>query len=61
MNIIAELNEQAEKIVKELVLAKRQAKENVGTKRAYHKGRAEELEKWLSSVENMITKILYKR
>lgn len=65
MNIITELNEQAEKVCKELVLAKRAAKEAKAAreplKAAYHKGRAEELDKWLASLENTITKIIESR
>lgn len=61
MDILTELNEQAEKVCKELVKAKRAAKETKGVKAAYQKGRAEELDKWLSSLENMITKISERR
>lgn len=65
MNIVTELNEQAEKVCKELVAAKREEKEAVAARdplrAAYHKGRAEELEKWLASLENMITKIIENR
>ena len=55
---LKELNEQAETIVAELRAAKTAAKENKGVKAAYHKGRAEELEKWWRSVEAMIEKII---
>ena len=58
MLFLSELNEQAEKVCKELIEAKRAAKAEKGVKAAYHKGRAEELEKWLSSLENMITKVM---
>lgn len=58
MLFLSELNEQAEKVCKELVEAKRAAKAEKGVKAAYHKGRAEELEKWLASLENMITKVI---
>ena len=65
MNIVTELNEQAEKVCKELVAAKRAEKEAVAARdplrAAYHKGRAEELEKWLASLENMITRIIESR
>lgn len=65
MNIITELNAQAEKVCKELVAAKRAAKEaraaKSSTQAMYHKGRAEELEKWLASLESMITKIIESR
>ena len=58
MLFLSELNEQAEKVCRELVAAKRAAKAEKGVKAAYHKGRAEELEKWLASLENMITKVM---
>lgn len=65
MNFLTELNEQAEKVCKELLKAKGEMKKaaerfdlNVT---AYHKGRAEELEKWLASLENMITKIVERK
>ena len=65
MNIVTELNEQAEKVCKELLSAKRAAKEAEAARdplrAAYHKGRAEELEKWLASLENMITRIVENR
>lgn len=65
MNIVTELNAQAEKVCKELVAAKRAAKEAKDAREpfmaAYHKGRAEELDKWLASLENMITKIIESR
>lgn len=57
MNFLTELNEQANAVCKELQGAKRAAKAEKGVKAAYHKGRAEELEKWLASLENLITKI----
>jgi hypothetical protein len=57
MNFLTELNEQANAVCKELQAAKRAAKAEKGVKAAYHKGRAEELGKWLASLENMITKI----
>lgn len=58
MLFLSELNEQAEKVCKELIAAKRAAKTEKGVKAAYHKGRAEELDKWLASLENMITKVM---
>lgn len=58
MLFLSELNEQAEKVCKELIEAKRAAKAEKGAKAAYHKGRAEELDKWLSSLESMITKVM---
>lgn len=58
MLFLSELNEQAEKVCKELIAAKRAAKAEKGAKAAYHKGRAEELDKWLSSLESMITKVM---
>lgn len=58
MLFLSELNEQAEKVCKELIAAKRAAKTEKGVKAAYHKGRAEELEKWLASLEKMITKVM---
>lgn len=61
MNIVTVLNAQAEKVCKELQAAKRAAKAEKGVKAAYHKGRAEELDKWLSSLENMITKIIERK
>ena len=58
MNFLTELNEQANKVCNELIAAKR-ARKAAKTKAdaAYHAGRAEELEKWHASLENMITKI----
>lgn len=58
MDFLTELNEQAEKVCKELIAAKRAAKAEKGVKAAYHKGRAEELDKWLSSLEKTITKVM---
>ena len=63
MNFLTELNEQAEKVFNELILAKRAVKEFdegplSSPTAAYHKGRAEELEKWYNSLENMIEKVL---
>ena len=58
MDFLTELNEQANKVCNGLIAAKR-AKKDAKTKAeaAYHAGRVEELEKWLESLENMITKI----
>lgn len=65
MNIITELNAQAETVCNELLHAKRAAKEAEAARdplrAAYNKGRAEELEKWLASLESMITKIIESR
>ena len=61
MDFITELNAQAEKVVDDLVKAKRAAKAEKGVKAAYHKGRAEELDKWLSSLEYMITKAVERK
>lgn len=56
-NLSNELNEQANKICDELRAAKRAAKESKGKAAAYQQGRAEELEKWLESVEALIDKL----
>lgn len=65
MDILTELNEQAETVCRELLSAKRATKEAEAArdplKAAYNKGRAEELEKWLHSVEGMISKIVERR
>lgn len=58
MNFLTELNEQANKVCTELIAAKRAAKAEQGERAAYHRGRAEELEKWLSSLECMINRII---
>lgn len=58
MSLLTELNEQANKVCKDLVEAKRATKAEKGVKAAYHKGRVEELEKWLASLENLIAKIM---
>ena len=62
MSILTELNEQAEKVCKALLEAKRATKEAEAArdplKAAYHAGRREELEKWLASVEGFITQRL---
>lgn len=59
MGLLIELNEQANKVCNELIAAKR-ARKAAKTKEdaAYHAGREEELEKWLSSLEKMITAII---
>lgn len=57
MELITELNLQANKICDELREARKESKEAWGATAAYHKGRAEELEKWLASVEALIEKI----
>lgn len=56
-NLSTELNNQANKICDELIAAKRAAREGKGKAAAYQQGRAEELEKWLHSVEALIDKI----
>ena len=61
MDFLTELNAQAETLVNEAREARRQSKEAWGATAAYHKGRAEELERWLQSVEAMITKIIERR
>jgi len=61
MDFLTELNEQAETLVKELREARKSSAEAWGATKAYHKGRAEELEKWLHSVEGMISRIIERR
>ena len=63
MDFLTDLNEQAEKVFNELIAAKRAAKEHDEGKpaAAYHRGRAEELEKWWCSLEEMITKIIERK
>ena len=56
-NLLNDLNRQANRICDELIAAKRAARESEGAAAAYQKGRAEELVKWLESVEAMIEKI----
>ena len=56
-NLSEELNKQANKICNDLIAAKRAAKESKGKAAAYQQGRAEELEKWLASVEALIEKL----
>lgn len=62
MGILTILNEQAEKVCKELLKAKRKKRAAAAAhdtvKAAYHEGRAEELEKWLNSLEDLIEKII---
>lgn len=60
-SLINDLNQQANKICNELIAAKRAAKESKGAKAAYQQGRAEELAKWLESVEALIEKITKER
>ena len=60
-NLTQELNRQANKICDDLIAAKRAAKENKGAKAAYHEGRAEELGKWLASVEALLEKLTDER
>ena len=60
-NFANELNEQANKICDDLIAAKRAAKENKGKVAAYHEGRAEELAKWLESVEALLAKVTESR
>ena len=56
-DLLHELNEQANKICDDLIAAKREAKKNKGKAAAYQQGRAEELAKWLESVEALIEKL----
>ena len=62
MGILTILNEQAEKVCKELLKAKRKKRAAEAAldplKAAYNAGRAEELEKWLNSLEDLIEKII---
>lgn len=60
-NLSEELNKQANKICNDLIAAKRAAKESKGKAAAYQQGRAEELEKWLASVEALIEKLTENR
>lgn len=60
-NLSQELNEQANKICNELIAAKRAAKEGKGKAAAYQQGRAEELAKWLESVEALIARLAENR
>lgn len=64
MGILTVLNEQAEKVCKELLKAKRKKRAAAAAhdtlKAAYHEGRAEELEKWLNNLEDLIEKIINK-
>lgn len=56
-NIMQELNELANRLTDELIAAKRAAKAGKGKAAAYQQGRAEELEKWLQSTEDMLEKV----
>lgn len=56
-NIMHELNELANRLTDELIAAKRAAKAGKGKAAAYQQGRAEELERWLQSTEDMLEKI----
>lgn len=56
-DIVNDLNRQANRICDELIKAKRAARESEGAAAAYQKGRAEELVKWLESVEALIDKL----
>ena len=60
-NIMSELNELANRLTDDLIAAKRAAKASKGKTAAYQQGRAEELEKWLQSTEDMLEKITEKR
>ena len=60
-NIMHELNELANRLTDELIAAKRAAKASKGKAAAYQQGRAEELEKWLQSTEDMLEKITEER
>ena len=62
MEFLTELTEQAETVFNELIAAKREAKAATSeTAKAYNLGRAEELEKWWESLEEMILKIIERR
>lgn len=61
MKLLTELNNQANFVTDELIKAKRAAKSGKGVAAAYQQGRAEELEKWLHSLEDLIKKILEAR
>ena len=56
-NIMHELNELANRLTDDLIAAKRAAKAGKGKTAAYQQGRAEELEKWLQSTEDMLEKV----
>lgn len=56
-NIMHELNELANRLTDDLIAAKRAAKAEKGKAAAYQQGRAEELEKWLQSTEDMLEKV----
>lgn len=56
-----ELNAQSNYLTDELIAAKRAAKAGKGKAAAYQQGRAEELEKWLNSVEAMLEKLTAKK
>lgn len=56
-DLMQDLNEQANKVCKDLLEAKREAKANKGKKAAYHEGRAQELGKWLCSLEDLMQKL----
>ena len=60
-NLLDELNKQANYICDELLGAKRAAKKEKGKAAAYQQGRAEELAKWLESVESLISKLTEQR
>lgn len=60
-NLSHELNKQANKICDDLIAAKRAAREEKGKSAAYQQGRAEELAKWLESVESLIDKLTKNR
>ena len=62
MDFLTELTEQAETVFNELIAAKREAKAATSeTAKAYNLGRAEELEKWWESLEEMILKTIERR
>lgn len=62
MDFLTELTEQAETVFNELIAAKREAKAATSERvKAYNLGRAEELEKWWESLEEMILKTIERR
>lgn len=60
-DLMQDLNEQANKVCKDLLEAKREAKANKGKKAAFHEGRVQELGKWLCSLENLMEKLTDER
>lgn len=61
-DLLQDLNKQTDKIVNDLREAKRKASTTEdAAERAYHRGRAEELEKWWKSNEALIERICSER